>query len=85
VIAPNTTLTLRGSVLHLRSRDPAEKPIALLMYSSIRSLRREPNAIGIILSGSKSDGEKGIQAVKQAGGNLRHHGLGQDWPSGATV
>jgi hypothetical protein len=26
VIAPNTTLTLGGGVLHLRSRDPAERP-----------------------------------------------------------
>jgi two-component system CheB/CheR fusion protein len=26
VITPNTTLTLGGSVLHLRSRDPAERP-----------------------------------------------------------
>jgi two-component system, chemotaxis family, CheB/CheR fusion protein len=26
VIAPNITLTLGGGVLHLRSRDPAERP-----------------------------------------------------------
>jgi two-component system CheB/CheR fusion protein len=69
VIAPNTTLTLRGSVLHLRSRDPAEKshrPIDVFFHSLAQE--RGPNAIGIILSGSGSDGAKGIQAVKQAGG-----------------
>jgi hypothetical protein len=38
------------------------------MRSSIRLLKREPNAIGIILSGSGTDGAKGIQAVKEAGG-----------------
>ena len=30
--------------------------------------QRGPNIIGIILSGNGSDGAKGIQAVKQAGG-----------------
>ena len=40
-------------------------------YSELKFLtgaQRAPNAIGIILSGSGSDGAKGIQAVKQAGG-----------------
>jgi two-component system, chemotaxis family, CheB/CheR fusion protein len=69
VIAPNTTLTLGGSVLHLRSRDPAERPHRPV-DAFFHSLAQEkgPNAIGIILSGSGTDGAKGIQAVKQAGG-----------------
>ena len=69
VIAPNTTLTLGGGVLHLRSRDPAERPhrpVDAFFHSLAQE--RGPNAIGIILSGSGSDGAKGIQAVKQAGG-----------------
>jgi two-component system CheB/CheR fusion protein len=69
VIAPNTTLTLVGGVLHLRSRDPAERPhrpVDAFFHSLAQE--RGPNAIGIILSGSGSDGAKGIQAVKQAGG-----------------
>jgi two-component system, chemotaxis family, CheB/CheR fusion protein len=69
VIAPNTTLTIEGGVLHLRRRDPVEKPHRPV-DAFFRSLAQErgPNAIGIILSGSGSDGAKGIQAVKQAGG-----------------
>jgi two-component system CheB/CheR fusion protein len=69
VIAPNTTLTIGGDVLHLRSRDPAERPHHPVdtLFRSLAE-QRGPNAIGIILSGNGSDGAKGIQAVKQAGG-----------------
>ena len=69
VIAPNTTLTIGGDVLHLRIRDPAERPhrpVDMLFHSLAQ--QRGPNAIGVILSGSGSDGAKGIQAIKQAGG-----------------
>ena len=69
VIAPNTTLTIDRDALHLRSRDPAERPhrpVDVLFHSLAQ--QRGPNAIGIILSGSGSDGTKGIQSVKQAGG-----------------
>src|ERR1700736_6560542 len=51
------------------SRDPAERPhrpVDVLFYSLAE--QRESNAIGIILSGAGSDGAKGIQAIKQAGG-----------------
>ena len=68
VIAP-TTPTIGGDVLHLRIRDPAERPhhpVDTLFHSLAE--QRGPNAIGIILSGNGSDGAKGIQAVKQAGG-----------------
>jgi chemotaxis response regulator CheB len=55
-------------------------------YSELKFLtgaQRAPNGIGIILSGSGSDGAKGIQAVKQAGGitfaqdesSARFHGM----------
>jgi chemotaxis response regulator CheB len=57
VIAPNTTLTIGGDVLHLRSRDPAERPhhpVDTLFHSLAE--QRGPNAIGIILSGNGSDG-----------------------------
>jgi two-component system CheB/CheR fusion protein len=69
VIIPNTTLTITSHVLHLRSRDPAERPhrpIDILFVSLAE--RRGSNVIGVILSGSGSDGAKGIQAIKKAGG-----------------
>jgi two-component system CheB/CheR fusion protein len=69
VIPPNTTLTIGGGVLHLGIRDPAEmphRPVDAFLHSFAQ--QRGPNAIGIILSGSGSDGAKGIQSVKKAGG-----------------
>jgi two-component system CheB/CheR fusion protein len=69
VITPNSTLTIGGGVLHLRSRDPAEKPhrpVDAFFHSLAQE--RGSNAIGVILSGSGSDGAKGIQAVKQVSG-----------------
>jgi two-component system, chemotaxis family, CheB/CheR fusion protein len=69
VIAPNTTLTINGDVLHLTSRHPAERPhrpVDILLHSLAE--QRGPDVIGIILSGSGSDGAKGVEAVKQAGG-----------------
>ena len=41
VIAPNTTLTIGGGVLHLRVAILPKDPIVLLMRSSIRLLKRE--------------------------------------------
>jgi len=69
VIAPNTTLTINDDVLHLSSRDPAERPhhpVDTLLHSLAE--QRGPNGIGIVLSGCGSDGAKGIHAIKQAGG-----------------
>ena len=69
VIIPNITLTITSDVLHLRSRDLAERPhrpVDTLFLSLAEE--RGPNVIGVILSGSGSDGAKGIQAIKEAGG-----------------
>jgi len=69
VIVPKTTLTIVGDVLQARNRDPAERPHRPvdMLFRSLAEQRRA-NVIGIILSGSGSDGAKGIQAIKQAGG-----------------
>ena len=69
VIIPNITLTITSHGLHLRSRDLAERPhrpVDTLFLSLAEE--RGPNVIGVILSGSGSDGAKGIQAIKEAGG-----------------
>ena len=69
VIIPNATLTITSRVLHLRSRDPAERPHRPIdtFFLSLAE-NSGPNVIGVILSGSGSDGTKGIQAIKNAGG-----------------
>jgi two-component system, chemotaxis family, CheB/CheR fusion protein len=69
VIIPNITLTITSHGLHLRSRDPAQRPhrpVDTLFLSLAEE--RGPNVIGVILSGCGSDGAKGIQAIKEAGG-----------------
>jgi hypothetical protein len=53
VIIPNTTLTITSRVLHLRSRDPAERPhrpIDIFFLSLAE--KRVPKVIGVILSWS---------------------------------
>ena len=69
VIIPNTILTITIHGLHLSSRDPAERPHRPvdIFFLSLAE-KRGPNVIGVILSGSGSDGTKGIQAIKKAGG-----------------
>jgi two-component system, chemotaxis family, CheB/CheR fusion protein len=69
VIIPNITLTITSHGLHLRGRDLAERPhrpVDTLFLSLAEE--RGPNVIGVILSGCGSDGAKGIQAIKEAGG-----------------
>ena len=69
VIIPSITLTITSHGLHLRNRDPAERPhrpVDTLFLSLAEE--RGPNVIGVILSGCGSDGAKGIQAIKEAGG-----------------
>jgi hypothetical protein len=69
VIIPNTTLTITRHVLHLTSRDPVQRPhrpVDTLFFSLAEE--RRSKVIGVILSGSGSDGAKGIEAIKEAGG-----------------
>jgi two-component system, chemotaxis family, CheB/CheR fusion protein len=69
VIISNITLTITSHGLHLRNRDPAERPHRPVDKLFL-SLAEEsgPNVIGVILSGCGSDGAKGVQAIKEAGG-----------------
>jgi two-component system, chemotaxis family, CheB/CheR fusion protein len=69
LIIPDTTLTISSHVLHLTTRGPAlrlHRPVDIFLLSLAE--KGGPNLIGIILSGSGSDGAKGIQAIKEAGG-----------------
>jgi two-component system, chemotaxis family, CheB/CheR fusion protein len=69
VVPPNSDLAYRKSALHLL--EPAEphghrKPINFF-FSSLAREKKE-RAIGIVLSGTGSDGTLGIQAIKAEGG-----------------
>ena len=66
VIPPNGTLTIERGVLRVATpRDPGNT-----IDTFLRSLAedQEGNAIGVILSGSGSDGTLGIKAIKEHGG-----------------
>jgi two-component system, chemotaxis family, CheB/CheR fusion protein len=68
VLPPNNTLTLAGNLLHLSSRETIEQrrsPVDIL-FDSLAD--RGISAIGVILSGSGTDGAKGAQTLKEAGG-----------------
>jgi two-component system, chemotaxis family, CheB/CheR fusion protein len=71
VIIPDTTLTITDDVLHLRSRNPAERPHRPVdsLFLSLAQKRR-PNVIGVILSGSGSDGAKVSKQSKRVVGSL---------------
>ncbi len=69
VIAPNTLLTIRHSVLRPETpREPGghRAPIDLF-FRSVAEDQGE-NAVGILLSGAGSDGAVGMQVIKRYGG-----------------
>jgi two-component system CheB/CheR fusion protein len=69
VIAPDTKMTLTDGHLKLVQRDPMVRP-PLPVDALFRSLAevQESRTIGIILSGTGSDGVLGVRAIKGAGG-----------------
>ena len=69
IITPNTSLTIAGSVLRVAKRkvkDGAHMPIDLFFKSLAED--RKAGAIGIILSGTASDGVLGLRSIKTEGG-----------------
>src|SRR5512132_2911923 len=70
VIPPNRRLVMEDSQIDLADfKEPRGQRAPIDFF--FRSLARaHPNAIGIILSGSGTDGAVGIKAIKEAGGLL---------------
>jgi two-component system CheB/CheR fusion protein len=67
VIPPARTMVLQDGHLSLRPRDPGpHQPIDTFFQSLAAS--RAHRAIGIVLSGTASDGTAGLAAIKTAGG-----------------
>ncbi len=69
VIPPDRDLTIQGGKLHL-SKPAARRGMRMPIDVLLRSLAddQQEGAIGIILSGTGSDGTQGLRAVKAAGG-----------------
>ena len=69
VIPPDATLTIRDGVLQLSKPAPPRKyrwPIDTFLMSLAED--QGDNAVAIVLSGSGSDGARGLRAVKEHGG-----------------
>ncbi len=69
LLPPKKDMIIAGGQLHLTDKDPS-KGLALPIDHFLESLAREcgQNAVAIILSGSGSDGSRGIRDVARAGG-----------------
>ncbi len=69
VLPPRMEITIKGRHLHLREREK-RRALALPIDLFFRSLAQDlgPRAIAIVLSGSGSDGSRGIKEVKRGGG-----------------
>src|SRR5205814_1088256 len=69
IIPPNTNLTIEQGVLKLGPRPDGRKPHRSI-DSFFESLAQDQNerAIGVILSGTATDGTLGLEAIKAEGG-----------------
>lgn len=69
VIPPNTTLTIVSRALKLQPRKQGRTPTRSIdsFFESLAQDQRE-RAIGVILSGTASDGTVGLEAIKGEGG-----------------
>ena len=69
VIPPNTTLTIAQGVLQLTPRGEARGPhLPIDHFFKSLAADRETAAVGVILSGTGTDGTLGLEEIKAAGG-----------------
>jgi two-component system, chemotaxis family, CheB/CheR fusion protein len=69
VIPPNHSLTISGGILHLGTRDMTHgRHLPIDTFLTSLADDQGARAIGVILSGSGSDGALGLRAIKGAGG-----------------
>jgi two-component system CheB/CheR fusion protein len=66
VIPPGTTMTMKNKVLNLNPKGKSLKPIDTFFISLADDLKSQ--SIGIVLSGTGSDGTEGLKAIKAQGG-----------------
>ncbi len=69
VIPRDTNLTIEGDVLKIRPRERTRAPHRPIdgFFGSLAGARRE-RAVGVVLSGTPSDGTLGVEAIKAEGG-----------------
>lgn len=71
LLPPRKEMTIHGHRLRLVEQRKDRSP-SLVIDTFFTSLAQDlgPNAIGIVLSGTGSDGSRGIRAIKEAGGSV---------------
>ena len=70
ICPPNKNITITDNIMHLSEPSVATyspKPSVDLLFESLANYKKN-KAIGIILSGTGSDGSRGIRAIKAEGG-----------------
>jgi two-component system CheB/CheR fusion protein len=70
IIPPKADIAIRGGQLTLlpRSEDPRKPHLPVDFFLSALAAERGRHAIGVILSGTASDGTEGLRAIKAEGG-----------------
>lgn len=69
IIPPNCDLTIRDAVLHLKNREEIRVGnITIDIFMRSLAADQGSNAIGVVLSGTGSDGTAGLRAIKGEGG-----------------
>jgi two-component system CheB/CheR fusion protein len=69
VMPPNADMTIADGSLHLAPRsDPGLPPHTINTFGESLATERGPRAIGVILSGTGSDGTLALKAIKSEGG-----------------
>ena len=69
VIPPNKTMGIANGTLHLMARgEPMAKHLPIDYFLTSLAADRGNRAIGVILSGTASDGTMGLKAIKSEGG-----------------
>src|SRR5260370_41677361 len=70
VIPPNATMTVVGGILRLEPRGELRGPhLPVDQFFKSLAIDRQEGAIGVILSGSGSDGTLGVEESEAAGGS----------------
>jgi two-component system, chemotaxis family, CheB/CheR fusion protein len=67
VIPPNRTMVIEDGHLRLRDREPGIHYSIDIFFKALAASHGS-RAVGVVLSGTGSDGMKGIEAIKAAGG-----------------
>lgn len=68
LIPPKMNMTIQGGKLHLKEIQGRALNLPIDIFFRSLAADQENNAIGIILSGTGSDGTLGIRAIKESGG-----------------